>query len=786
MGAQSPVRVGIAPVVAGVWLLVVVLIALHQWQFWRSPQVDTNVFSLLPHDAGSPLAEQATRQLAHLSERRVVVLIGAPRWSQARTAARRYAQAVAAQDVGLRRVADGAAAEALMGFFEKSRNVLLTDQQRRELSGANNAQRLQLALARLLSPSSAEAGAWLSDPLGLWPAWWIERAGFSAARMRDGWLWLDDTAGHQQWAVLQYATAGTAFAMDGQQRWTQALERARQSAQAGADAASIRVVAAGVPLQAEAGAASGMREMNMIGWGGLLAVALLVWWAFLALRPLLLLAVSLLIGCAAGLSATVLLFGEVHVLTLVFGASLVGVAEDYGIHYFASRLSAPTLAPSRLMRRLLPGLSLALVTSVLGYLVLGAVALPGLRQMAIFSAAGLSASFLSTVCWFPILDRSPVRASPMSMAVSAGLARWPRLHGAPVVGIVMVFIGLGLLGVMRLHVLDDVRQLQAPATGLIDAQREVGRLLRLPSPAQYFIVRGRNQQEVLEREEALKDRLHGLLSEDPAEHTPLRLSALSDWVPSHRRQAENRQLSLAVEGPIIEHVAKLMGEDLQRPAFASHALELDAWLAGPAPPAVTAQWLGKLGREYASIVVIAGLSDGARAEQLHTLGETVRGVSWEDRTAALSRLLGQFRITIGGLLVAGHALVLLALSVRYGRQAWRAWLPTALASVGCLAILGFRGEGYQLFHGLALVLLLGVGVDYGIFLLESAGRDQGYAWLAVLLGAASTGFSFGLLALSSVPALHAFGATLFMGLVLVCLLTPLFRLAGCELQTRSA
>ena len=38
---------------------------------------------------------------------------------------------------------------------------------------------------------------------------------------------------------------------------------------------------------------------------------------------------SLLIGCAAGLSATVLVFGQVHLLTLVFGASLVGVAEDF-------------------------------------------------------------------------------------------------------------------------------------------------------------------------------------------------------------------------------------------------------------------------------------------------------------------------------------------------------------------------------------------------------------------------------------------------------------------------
>ena len=33
------------------------------------------------------------------------------------------------------------------------------------------------------------------------------------------------------------------------------------------------------------------------------------------------------------------------------------------------------------------------------------------------------------------------------------------------------------------------------------------------------------------------------------------------------------------------------------------------------------------------------------------------------------------------MLLAGHGLVLLALAWRFGRNAWRAWLPTLLASV---------------------------------------------------------------------------------------------------------
>ena len=71
------------------------------------------------------------------------------------------------------------------------------------------------------------------------------------------------------------------------------------------------------------------------------------------------------------------------------------------------------------------------------------------------------------------------------------------------------------------------------------------------------------------------------------------------------------------------------------------------------------------------------------------------------------------------------------------------------------------------------VLLLGMGIDYGIFLIEH--RGDASAWLAVCVGAASTWLSFGLLGLSQTPALRAFGLTLLFGIGLVWLISPLFR-----------
>ncbi|HEY5801664.1 MAG TPA: MMPL family transporter, partial [Burkholderiaceae bacterium] len=74
----------------------------------------------------------------------------------------------------------------------------------------------------------------------------------------------------------------------------------------------------------------------------------------------------------------------------------------------------------------------------------------------------------------------------------------------------------------------------------------------------------------------------------------------------------------------------------------------------------------------------------------------------------------------------------------------------------------------------ALMLLLGVGVEYGIFMQEQPERGETAPWLAVGLAAANTILSFGLLALSSTPALRAFGFTMLAGTALAWLLVPCF------------
>lgn len=748
---------------AWAWLLCVAALAAHQAAFWREARLDSDVLALLPGDTSDALLEAANERLSGGATRQVVVLVGAPDWARTRAAAQAFEAALAGPAsplVAAHRTEDGLA-EA-MELYAGHRRGLLTPAQRAQL---DDPRAVELALARLYSPGAGGLGAWRDDPLGLWPEWWQARTRGGLAP-RDGLLAVRGES--RDWALLRFDSRGDTFKLDGEAHLGTALDAARAAAAAG----DVEVITGGVPLHAEAAAVRARTEVGTIGLGSLLAVVALVWLAFRSPRPILMVSASLLVGCAAGVSVTALVFGQVHLLTLVFGASLVGVAEDYGIHWYASRQAQPAVPPPTLMRRLLPALALALVTSALAYLALGVAPFPGLRQMAVFSAAGLAAAFVTVALWFPWLDRQPPRPSAFAAAVGRSLARWPRIANRwptwLAAAAVLVLLATGL---PKLATNDDLRSLQASPPQLLANEARLGRVLGLPSPAQYFLVEGADAEQVREREEALTDRLAALAAEGQLGGW----RAVTDWLPSSARQREDAEAVRAAESRVLGRAAALLGQGMAPPPASPPPLALEAWLAHPVSEPVRALWLGDTGGRWGSLVLLEGLTP-ERLPALAAAADGLPGVRWVDRSATISGVLSHYRKQMSAWLLAGYAAVVAVLWLRFGRRAWRAWLPTALAAALSLAMLGWLGVPLQLFGVLAQMLLLGVGVDYGIFLLEH--RDDPASWLAVSLGAASTLLAFGLLALSATPALHSFGLTLLLGIGLVWLLTPCFRPAA--------
>jgi predicted exporter len=765
------------------WALVVCLLLAHNAYLWLGKRIapDTDILALLPVEQRDPVLQQALTHIVESAQQRLIVLVGADDWAAAVRAADAYGATLAGRSDLLEtdgRIGDQKQNDWLE-LFQRHRLGLVTSHDEAALRNQPKESWVDAALARLYSPfAGPKPGAWQDDPFGLFADWVQARAQETPVRPRDGRLFVGD--GARQFVVMPLALRVPAFSMAAGQAVMPLLDQARRAAQRAVP--QVEVIQAGVILHAAAAAEQARREVSIIGVGSIAGIVLLMWLAFHSLKPIAWVMLSIAVGCLGGISAAWLLFERVHLLTLVFGASLIGVAQDYGIYFLCKKLSADAKLDShRLLRRLLAPLALTLVTTVIGYMALALTPFPGLRQMAVFSAVGLVFAWLTVVFWFPALTRSTtLKSGGPARWYAATLALWPlfqRNRATFAAGI--FFVAFAAAGLARLEVRDDIRLLQNPAKNLIDDQIKASGLLDAPAPAQFYLVRGATPEAVLQREEMLKARLDPLIDKRVISG----YHAISNWAPSLRAQAADRQLieeKLLNEGGALAALAPRVGENARwtaamrdRLLASASPLAPDDFLKTPAGEPWRHLWLGRVDGGYGSIVALRGLGY-AGLPVLRQLAAGLDGIQWVDQVGEISSVLGRYRQYMGWIVLVSYVAVYGLLYPRYRDAAWRVLAPTALASVAALALLGIAGEHLQLFHILALMLLLGIGVDYGIFLQEDPGRRDHAAWLAVGLSAVSTLLSFGLLGLSRTPALQAFGVTMLIGIATVWLIVPAF------------
>ncbi|WP_108440543.1 MMPL family transporter [Glaciimonas sp. PCH181] len=767
----------------------------HNAYLWLVQKVvpDTDILALLPVEQRDPVLQQAFTHMVDSAQQRLIVLVGADDWGQARKAADAYSAVLMAHPALFESTA--AMSEQTqadwLGPSQQMRLSLLTAEQQKLLLEKSPSYWVETALQQLYSPfSGPKLGAWQDDPFGLFTGWVQARAQETPVRPRDGHLFVE--ANGRQYAMLLLTLRQPAFSMATQQAVLPLLDAAAKSARG--EVPKVELITAGVVLHAGAASAQASSEMSTIGVGSLLGIVLLMWLTFGAFRPIGLIVLSIAIGCLGAFSICWLIFGRVHLLTLVFGASLIGVAQDYGIYFLCSRAgSDKALTSAQLLLRLLPGLALTLAAAVIGYIGLALTPFPGLRQMAVFSVLGLVFAWLTVICWFPALvQASTLKETRFAAWLGASRHHWPllRLNRGTLLAALLFGI-FAVTGLMRLQVNDDIRSLQTSPKKLLDDQIKLSKILDAPTPVQFYLVRGDSAEQVLQREEALRLRLDPLIGR----HIISGYQAMSNWTPSMRVQTANRVLTeqalFSADGP-LKALATQLGEDdswiaqmraraLSRPAAAGVGLTPDAFLKTAASEPSRHLWLGKIadghGNSYASIVALRGLDNYANLPLLQQTAAHLDGVQWVDKVSEISSVLGDYREYMGTVLLGAYVAIYLLLFGRYRYAAWRVLTAPALASIATLALLGIIGQPLQMFHVLALMLILGLGVDYGIFLQEKTDKSNHgarFAWLAVCLSAVSALLSFGLLALSGTPPLHAFGFTMLIGIAVVWLIAPCF------------
>ncbi|HET7315692.1 MAG TPA: hypothetical protein VFJ08_15185, partial [Salinisphaera sp.] len=383
--------------------------------------VRTDLMALLPTPQHDALANAAVDRMSSFGQRRVTLLVSGDskvRRRRALDAAAHALKASPAFDQVIARADDALDAgqrDRLDELYFSHRFHLLAPDDATALArlaspgagdNAANAARDYFtgrALSRLYGLGVGAGGRFIDDPFGLAAAYRRSALPDPAPNLRiagDGTFYVVDHRSNnrgERYDVLFARTRNNPFSLAGEGKASAALHRARAAAHGVAPGAKILI--SGVVRHAAVAAERARFEMSVIGTGSLIGIVGLMFWAFGRVRPFVLSLAAVGGGILLAVVVTDLVFGRIHMLTLVFGASLAGVSIDYSLHFFAQRLATPD--PATALARVRRPVLLGLLTSVIAYGGMVIAPFPGLRQIAVFTASGLIGGWLGMMLLLP-------------------------------------------------------------------------------------------------------------------------------------------------------------------------------------------------------------------------------------------------------------------------------------------------------------------------------------------------------------------------------------------------
>lgn len=758
------------PLLCLVMLIGLLIAAGAQWRAGVRPSAD--LLALLPVTARDAVEQQAAERMEQAFSSDLLLLVGV---TEAERLPAQVEQVRARlQASGLFAQVQAQATTDITALREQARQqqLALLPPTDRQLLAQAPAAFLQHRLAALYDPAQAVSLIPLQDDL----AGMASRALQSQPRL--GRLGLDPATGlmtvvdgAHSYALIRARTRAGAFTLELPEQVADLLTALRRDLAAH----GAQLLAAGGVLHGAAAKRQAEWEMSTVGSLSLIGTVLLLVLAFRRWRALLAL-VPVVTGLLAGWVATVAVFGEIHAMTLVFGSSLIGVAVDYALHYM-SEAFVPGRAwqPWAALREVRPALLLGLVTSVLGYAALALAPFPGLRQLAVFSAAGLIVACLTVVLGLPAcLSRfGHGRESGLWRVGVRLLGFRRRLTGRPAWLVAASVMALLLAGGARVHFDDNIRLLVATPPSLLAEEQQLRRLTGLAPSAGFFLVEGASADDVLRRQAQLAQRLRvaqarGELSgylalgerwADMAQQADTRQQVLAQVFGAQARAWWRTQLG--VEDAVV-------ADNAQRLAALS-PLPVSAFLAGPLGEPYRPLWLGATVRGQAGMVALQGQTAALQPTQM---AAGLAGVRWVDRVAQVSELLAQTRALAMALTFAAIIVMAALLALRYGvAGALRVMAAPVAGIFAAVGLLGWLGMALNVFAVFGLVLVVAIGVDYAIFFRESH-HESASTMLGVLLDVLTTLLSFGLLALSTTPAVQSFGISVALGIVCCFMFAP--------------
>ncbi len=540
-------------------------------------------------------------------------------------------------------------------------------------------------------------------------------------------------------------------------------------------------------------------------------VSAVFWFGFRRFRPLSGIMLVLLLCCVVAVALGAFVFHELNMITIGLCSILIGLGVDFGMmlysiyeaerdagHDHETAIRAALAAQGR-------GITFGAITSAAAFVCLIRSQCPGFAQLGVLIAFGIvfAGLFMMTV-FFALIGKNhrPKTSDPLREA-GAGFVGWVFARPKQVFGVTALFLLiLTVLGVAPVGTL----KFEANPRSLEPADSHAGRALRMitekmPAVGEPWIalVHAQGDEDLHESWDKLQAAWSKLVDQGilKSAATPAAFALSPNRI--HANAAKLAEASLTAARIALS--AAIEREGMSPPSFQSAFAFLDTLIAITRGDLRSLDWRNTLPEQSswhfvldrffgADPLITVGYVTPAQKitsfEQKESLrhalevpGVDARFSGWTYTLADLVPWAKGKLVELSIIMIAFNVVLLIFLY----RKAFPlfALMISLVLSVGAmLASLKLVGASLNLFNVLAFPLVLGVGVDYGIYVviaMRTTGDLQRATSLIVkpvLLSGLTAVAGFGSLGLAQNPALRGLGIVCAFGVAWCLFATFLF------------
>lgn len=513
-----------------------------------------------------------------------------------------------------------------------------------------------------------------------------------------------------------------------------------------------------------------IQVVSVLSTLGLLALFILI---FQSTQALLQVFSLLLIVILSAILTTQLVFGYVHGMTVAIGSTLVGICIDYPIHAIAHAQAVRFEQRLAVIAKIWPSMVMGGITTLVGYMALGASGYPGFKQVAVYATSGIIMSLLLTRLVLPLL-LSNQASQPLNMPL---VVRWEKfcLRFRPwLMGVLLIALATSLLGLKSLHWMTDMQALTPELNYLKqNDQRIRGRIASI-EPGRFVLVTGSDSEAALQKSEAVYQVLDSLKqTKDLTAYY-----GLYPWVLSAKQQDKNRnvlqnyltadnlahwQQALAQQGVSVEQLGHFNYAE-------STTLSLEKVLATPVKKLIDSRLIQN--KNQTLLMIWLGEH---QPEKLKLALAGMDGVHYFSQRDLLNEMVNDYTDRAQQLLLVGLIIIMLLLQYRYKNltTTLQTLAPALLAAMMILGFWSLTGVAISFLHLVGFLLVIAICVDYGIFYQENRGGDSALSYQAMGAAMLTSALAFACLMVSDSTSLKILSGVVVLGVVLGFLLCPI-------------